>query len=105
MAIKDRLHRRELAVPGTNARAMEKAPALGADVVFLDLEDAVAPGDKEQARENAIEALLGLDWSGCAVSVRINGLDEGSDGSALPRTSLNGLTRERRPAGRGAANR
>ncbi|MFL5767774.1 MAG: HpcH/HpaI aldolase/citrate lyase family protein [Actinomycetota bacterium] len=75
MAVKNRLHRSELAVPGTNVRAMEKAPTLGADLVFLDLEDAVAPDDKEQARANVIEALTSLDWSGCAVSVRINGLD------------------------------
>ena len=45
---KDRPHRSELAVPGTNVRAMEKAPTLGADLVFLDLEDAVAPDDKER---------------------------------------------------------
>jgi len=69
------LHRSELAVPGTNLRAMEKAPTLGADVVFLDLEDAVAPDDKEQARANVIEALGTHDWSSTAVSVRINGLD------------------------------
>jgi malyl-CoA/(S)-citramalyl-CoA lyase len=75
MADKARLHRSELAVPGTNVRAMEKAPTLGADVVFLDLEDAVAPDDKEQARTNVIEALGSHDWSGTAVSVRINGLD------------------------------
>jgi malyl-CoA/(S)-citramalyl-CoA lyase len=75
MTRKDRLHRSELAVPGTNVRAMEKAPTLGADVVFLDLEDAVAPDDKEAARRNVIEALRSLDWSACAVSVRINGLD------------------------------
>jgi malyl-CoA/(S)-citramalyl-CoA lyase len=72
---KERLHRSELAVPGTNDRAIEKAPALGADVVFLDLEDAVAPDDKERARGNVIEALGASDWSGCAISVRINGLD------------------------------
>ena len=54
---------------------MEKAPTLGADVVFLDLEDAVAPDDKEQARANVIDALTSHDWTGCAVSVRINGLD------------------------------
>jgi malyl-CoA/(S)-citramalyl-CoA lyase len=54
---------------------LEKAPSSGADVVFLDLEDAVAPDDKAQARKNVIEALNDLDWSGCAVSVRINGLD------------------------------
>jgi malyl-CoA/(S)-citramalyl-CoA lyase len=70
-----RLHRSELAVPGTNVRAMEKAPTLGADVVFLDLEDAVAPDDKEQARTNVIEALGAHDWSPTAVSVRVNGLD------------------------------
>jgi malyl-CoA/(S)-citramalyl-CoA lyase len=70
-----RLHRSELAVPGTNVRAMEKAPTLGADVVFLDLEDAVAPDDKEQARANVIEALGAHDWSRTAVSVRVNGLD------------------------------
>jgi len=75
VAVKNRLHRSELAVPGTNVRAMEKAPTLGADVVFLDLEDAVAPDDKEQARANVIDALTSLDWSACAVSVRINGLD------------------------------
>jgi malyl-CoA/(S)-citramalyl-CoA lyase len=70
-----RLHRSELAVPGTNVRAMEKAPTLGADVVFLDLEDAVAPDDKEQARANVIDALGAHDWTAGAVSVRINGLD------------------------------
>ena len=75
MARTERLHRSELAVPGTNARAMAKAPTLGADLVFLDLEDAVAPDDKEAARANVIEALGAEDWSGCAVSVRVNGLD------------------------------
>jgi malyl-CoA/(S)-citramalyl-CoA lyase len=71
----DRLHRSELAVPGSNLRMLEKAPGAGADVVFLDLEDAVAPDDKIQARENIIAALRDQDWSACAVSVRINGLD------------------------------
>src|SRR6476646_9945657 len=54
---------------------MEKSPPLGADLVFLDLEDAVAPDDKEQARANVIDALGAQDWTGTAVSVRINGLD------------------------------
>ncbi|WP_026608768.1 HpcH/HpaI aldolase/citrate lyase family protein [Methylocaldum szegediense] len=75
MAVKNRLHRSELAVPGSNKRMLEKAPDSGADVVFLDLEDAVAPDDKEQARANIIEALKTYDWSKCAVSIRINGLD------------------------------
>jgi malyl-CoA/(S)-citramalyl-CoA lyase len=72
---KTRLHRSELAVPGSNVRMLEKAPGLGADVVMLDLEDAVAPDDKEQARLNIVDALRELDWSSCSVSVRINGLD------------------------------
>ena len=42
---------------------------------MLDLEDAVAPDDKERAREQVIGALHELDWSGCSVSLRINGLD------------------------------
>ena len=72
---KTRLHRSELAVPGSNVKMLEKAPELGADMVMLDLEDAVAPDDKEQARVNVIDALRDLDWSGSSVSVRINGLD------------------------------
>ena len=75
MAVKNRLHRSELAVPGSNKRMLEKAPDAGADIVFLDLEDAVAPDDKEQARVNIIEALNSYDWSKCAVSIRMNGLD------------------------------
>ena len=75
MAVRNRLHRSELAVPGSNTRMLSKAPTAGADVVFLDLEDAVAPDDKAQARKNVIEALNDMDWSQCAVSVRINGLD------------------------------
>jgi malyl-CoA/(S)-citramalyl-CoA lyase len=75
MTIPVRLHRSELCVPGTNMRMLEKAPGLGADVVMLDLEDAVAPDDKPQARRNVTAALSELDWSGCAVTLRINGLD------------------------------
>jgi malyl-CoA/(S)-citramalyl-CoA lyase len=70
-----RLHRSELAVPGSNVKMLERAPTLGADIVMLDLEDAVAPDDKERARINIIDALRELDWSACAVSLRINGLD------------------------------
>jgi citrate lyase subunit beta/citryl-CoA lyase len=55
----------------------EKAMRSGADFIFLDLEDAVAPDDKLQARKNIIEAINDLDWQGHGVtlSVRINGLD------------------------------
>ncbi|MGA8261395.1 MAG: CoA ester lyase [Arenicellales bacterium] len=72
-----RLQRSELAVPGSNPGMFEKALASDADYVFLDLEDAVAPGDKEQARRNIIQALNDLDWRGAGktVSVRVNGID------------------------------
>ena len=70
-----RLNRSELAVPGSNPRFIEKALTSAADVIFLDLEDAVAPDDKAQARKNIIEALNDLDWSHKTVAVRINGLD------------------------------
>ena len=70
-----RLNRSELAVPGSNPTFLEKAAKSTADVVFLDLEDAVAPDDKPQARKNIVEALNDLDWSSKTVSVRINGLD------------------------------
>lgn len=55
----------------------EKAMKSGADFIFLDLEDAVAPDDKLRARKNIIEAINDLDWKGhgVTVSVRINGLD------------------------------
>jgi malyl-CoA/(S)-citramalyl-CoA lyase len=70
-----RLNRTELAVPASNTTFIEKASKSNADVIFLDLEDSVAPPDKEQARKNAIEALNDLDWGGRTLSVRINGLD------------------------------
>ncbi len=72
-----RLQRSELAVPGSNTSFIDKAAESAADFVFLDLEDAVAPADKEQARRNVIEALRDIDWAGKGktVSVRINGLD------------------------------
>jgi citrate lyase subunit beta/citryl-CoA lyase len=72
-----RLQRSELAVPGSNPEMIQKAAASAADFIFLDVEDAVAPPDKERARKNIIEALNDIDWraKGKTVSVRINGLD------------------------------
>ncbi len=70
-----RLNRSELAVPGSNPGMFEKAAASDVDVIFLDLEDAVAPDEKEQARKNIIEGLNDIDWKGKTLSVRINGLD------------------------------
>ena len=74
---KQRLQRSELAVPASNPSMIDKAADGPADYVFLDLEDAVAPPEKEQARRNAIQALNDIDWAakGKTVSVRINGLD------------------------------
>ena len=72
-----RLQRSELAVPGSNPAMFEKALTCAADYVFLDLEDAVAPADKEQARRNVIEALNKYDWRGHGktICVRVNGID------------------------------
>ena len=72
-----RLQRSELAVPGSNPAMFEKALASAADYVFLDLEDAVAPADKEQARLNVIKALNQYDWrsKGKTICVRVNGID------------------------------
>ena len=70
-----RLHRSELAVPGSNPGLFEKAATSAADIVFLDVEDAVAPDDKEQARKNIIAALNEIDWGAKTMMVRINGLD------------------------------
>jgi malyl-CoA/(S)-citramalyl-CoA lyase len=70
-----RLNRSELAVPGSQPNLFEKAAKGTADVVFLDLEDAVAPDDKVEARGNVIRALNEIDWGRKTISVRINGLD------------------------------
>jgi len=72
-----RVQRCELAVPGSSPEMFEKALNSGVDVIFLDLEDAVAPDDKLQARKNVIKAINELDWAGhgITVSIRINGLD------------------------------
>jgi len=72
-----RLQRSELAVPGSQPALFRKALDSDADYVFLDLEDAVAPADKEQARKQVVAALLEYDWRerGKTVSVRVNGID------------------------------
>ena len=73
MAIRPR--RSLLYMPGSNARAMEKARELPADGVILDLEDAVAPDAKAKARELIIAALKQGGFGRREVIVRINGLD------------------------------
>jgi malyl-CoA/(S)-citramalyl-CoA lyase len=71
----DRIQRSELAVPATSPRFFAKAAAGAADTLFLDLEDAVAPALKGEARAQAIEALQQVDWGTKTVAVRVNGLD------------------------------
>ncbi len=75
--VRPRLQRSTLAVPGSQPQMFQKALESAADVVFLDLEDAVAPADKEQARVNVIQGLRELDWRGRGktVMVRLNGID------------------------------
>lgn len=69
-----RIQRSELAVPATSSQFFEKAARGPADSLFLDLEDAVAPGRREEARDMAVEALSAIDWGQKIVSVRVNGL-------------------------------
>jgi citrate lyase subunit beta/citryl-CoA lyase len=71
----DVLRRSELAVPASNDNMFDKAAGCGADLAFLDLEDAVPPAFKEESRGKAISALNDLDWGRTARAVRINGLD------------------------------
>lgn len=70
-----RLNRSELAVPGSQPQMFEKAAQSDVDVIFLDLEDAVAPDEKAQARKNIVKALNTVDWNTKTMSIRINGLD------------------------------
>jgi citrate lyase subunit beta / citryl-CoA lyase len=70
-----RARRSELATPASSEKMCAKAPSSGADLVFLDLEDACAPSAKESARGIAVAALTGQDWGRTVRAVRVNGLD------------------------------
>ena len=70
-----RLNRCQLFGPGSNTKLPPKMATSDADVINLDLEDSVAPDDKEQARKQVIEAIGDIDWGAKTLSVRINGLD------------------------------
>ncbi len=69
-----RLRRCELSTPGSSEKMMAKAAASAADLVFLDLEDAVAPSAKREARGKIVTALKELDWGKKTRCVRINDL-------------------------------
>jgi citrate lyase subunit beta / citryl-CoA lyase len=69
-----RLRRSELSTPGSSEKMMAKAAASDADLVFLDLEDAVAPSERPGARKLIVKALNELDWGTKTRAVRINGV-------------------------------
>ncbi|MBJ6371815.1 L-malyl-CoA/beta-methylmalyl-CoA lyase [Sedimentitalea arenosa] len=70
-----RPNRCQLFGPGSRTALFEKMAASAADVINLDLEDSVAPSDKDTARANIIAAISEVDWGNKTLSVRINGLD------------------------------
>ncbi|MGI5127990.1 HpcH/HpaI aldolase/citrate lyase family protein [Pseudonocardia sp. CA-107938] len=75
MADTARPRRSELATPASNEWMFAKAAASDADLVFLDLEDACAPAEREAARGKAAAALRDLDWGRTTRAVRMNGID------------------------------
>jgi len=70
-----RLRRCELSTPGSSEKMIEKALGTAADVVFLDLEDAVAPNQKADARGKVIQALRTLDWGRKTRAIRMNNIE------------------------------
>ena len=70
-----RPRRSELATPASNDWMFAKSAASGADLVFLDLEDACAPAERESARGKAAKALRELDWGNTVRAIRMNGVD------------------------------
>jgi len=70
-----RPNRCQLFGPGSNPKLFEKMAASAADVINIDLEDSVAPTDKDAARANTVRAINEVDWGNKTLSVRINGLD------------------------------
>src|SRR5215472_2634882 len=69
-----RPRRSVLYMPGSNARALEKARSLPADALILDLEDAVSPDAKDQARTQVAEAVKARGFGKREIIVRINAL-------------------------------
>src|SRR5271169_5513916 len=64
-----------LYMPGSNARALEKAKTLPADAVILDLEDSVAPDAKDTARRQVADAVKAGGFGAREVFIRVNGID------------------------------
>jgi len=82
-----RPRRSALYMPGANARALEKAQGLPADVLILDLEDAVTPDAKDTARQQVCAAAAAGQYGQREVVVRINGLDTGWGHADVPPVS------------------
>jgi citrate lyase subunit beta/citryl-CoA lyase len=70
-----RPRRSVLYMPGSNARALDKAKTIAADALILDLEDAVAPDAKDMAREQVTAAVKAGGYGPREIVIRINGLD------------------------------
>jgi citrate lyase subunit beta/citryl-CoA lyase len=64
-----------LSVPGSSEKMLAKGPTLGADMVFIDLEDSVSPLEKEAARGKAVNAIKTQDWGETVLCVRVNAWD------------------------------
>ncbi|HET9733042.1 MAG TPA: CoA ester lyase [Acidimicrobiales bacterium] len=64
-----------LSVPGSSERFLQKGPSVPADMTFLDLEDSVAPLEKEGARAKVVDAIRNLDWGDRVLCVRVNAWD------------------------------
>jgi len=64
-----------LSIPGSSEKMLGKGPRIPADMVFLDLEDSVAPLEKEAARDNVVKAINELDWGDTVLCVRVNAWD------------------------------
>ncbi|WJS03106.1 HpcH/HpaI aldolase/citrate lyase family protein [Roseibium aggregatum] len=75
MTTQPRPRRSALYMPGSNARALEKAATLDVDCLLLDLEDAVAPDAKDMARTQIVEAVSARPYGNREVVIRINGLE------------------------------
>ena len=95
-----RPRRSVLYMPSSNERALEKAKGLMVDALILDLEDAVAPDAKEQARENACAAARSGEYGRREITIRVNGIGTrwhdadlaaacaaGPDGIVVPKVS------------------
>src|SRR5438045_3303419 len=64
-----------LSVPGSSEKMLAKAPGIPADMTFLDLEDAVAPLEKQAARAKVARAVRDLEWDDRVLCVRVNAWD------------------------------